>query len=151
MQPASNPNLIAKRVAATLVDYFIIFGLTFIYLTYFGEEVAPGEYRLEGFAALLPAPFWAIYFVVAEGLYGATLGHALFYLVVRQANGNEIDFTQAVKRRVADILDFHLTFGLLAFFLVRQTPLHQRLGDSWAETIVVDKRSFFKINKYNKS
>ena len=44
---------------------------------------------------------------------------------------------QAFKRHLVDPIDF-LIWGLSAAIAIKNSDKHQRLGDMWAKTIVVD-------------
>jgi uncharacterized RDD family membrane protein YckC len=50
----------------------------------------------------------------------------------------EIEWTQALKRHLLDPIDI-LLYGIPAIIAIRNSDKHQRLGDMWANTIVVDK------------
>src|ERR1700761_144572 len=116
-----------KRVAATLIDYTLMWSLTIFYIMYFGEEDSPGHYTVHGFGTLLPVCFWFFYFVVAEA-FGGTLGHRIFYLRVVSMNGRDPDFSSILIRRIFDMFEISWCFGFIAFLVVRNTPNHQRIG-----------------------
>jgi uncharacterized RDD family membrane protein YckC len=73
---------------------------------------------------------------LCEGLYGATLGKRLLGMTVISEDLTFCSFPQAVKRSFAFIID-GLFFGAVAWSNMKDSPQHQRLGDKWAETIVV--------------
>ena len=99
----------------------------------------------------LPIPiFWVIYFVFIEAHYGATLGHQGLYLEVFTVERKEISFRQALKRHLLDPIDF-LFFGIPAFIAIKNSNNHQRLGDMWANTIVIDKKDNEQTYIYNKA
>lgn len=104
---------------------------------YFGIENKEGGKTVTGFPALLPVVLWFLYFVLIEGHYGATIGHRIFNLRVLNFNRNEISFSQALKRHLLDIMDF-IFYGFPAIIVIRNSEKHQRIGDMWAKTIVVD-------------
>ena len=52
-------------------------------------------------------------------------------------NRKEIEWTQALKRHLLDPIDI-LFYGIPAIITVKNSGKHQRLGDMWAKTIVVD-------------
>lgn len=128
-----------KRIAATIIDYIVVWGFSIFFIYTFGQPNSEGGYTLTGLPALVPVAFWFCYLVLAETFFHATAGHMIFNLEVVSADRNSLEFTQAFRRRVADVFDLHLTLGLVAFFMVKSTPLNQRLGDTWAGTIVLDR------------
>ena len=127
------------RIGATIVDYAIIFFFTFFYVFIVGKVDNTGTYHVSGFPALGPELFWFSYLVLPETFSGMTLGHFLCGVRVVSENGRELSFRQVLVRRVADIIDLSFSFGLVAFTLVKSTGKHQRLGDLWAKTLVIDR------------
>lgn len=130
---------IGRKAAATFIDYTLLFAFTFWYIFTVGKPDEEGVYTVSGIPALPPMLTWFLYLVVVERYSGATLGHKLFRLKVISLDGRELALGQIFKRRLADVLEITWCFGLVAFILVKSTPLHQRLGDIWAKTLVVDK------------
>ena len=128
-------NLIG-RILATLIDYIIYFAFFFFYVNHFGEPTDEGGKSVNGFMVLPINLAWLLYFVCSEAFLGATLGHAMFSLKVVNTDGTKASFLAVLKRRVVDPMDFFF-FGLPAIIAIRSTPNHQRLGDLWAKTIVV--------------
>ena len=147
------PN-IGKRFIAGLVDYSIIFAFTFIYISFFGEPNDEGGMTVHGLSAFVPILFWGIMTVGLEQFFGATLGNSLAGLKpvsIRESEttfsiGNEkLSFAQSFKRHLLDPMDM-FPFGLIGIITINNTDKKQRLGDIWANTIVVkvselDKRS----------
>ncbi len=127
-----------KRIFACLIDYLLIFGFTFLYISTFGDIDSDGGKAVHGLL-ILPIPtIWFIYFVLIEALSGATPGHMLLKLkVVTISNRSEINFSQALKRHLLDPIDI-LLYGVPAIVVIKNSEFHQRLGDIWANTIIVD-------------
>ncbi|GAB3934194.1 RDD family protein [Mucilaginibacter myungsuensis] len=134
----TRPN-IKLRIIATLIDYGIYFTVAITYIMFFGEENGNGTTSVNGLAALPVFILWFLYFVVTEAVNQATPGHDICKLKVVGMKGEKIGFTQAFKRRVVDPIDL-LPYGIPAFICINKTPKYQRLGDLFAETLVV-KRS----------
>jgi len=126
-----------KRIFATLLDYGLYCLAFYVYLMYFGHKDEDGGYKVSGLLATPIFLFWFIYFIVIEAFYGSTLGHLGFGLKVQTLNRNDINLTQALKRHVLDPLDIFL-YGIPAIIAIRNSDKHQRIGDMWAQTIVVD-------------
>jgi len=132
------PNL-KKRILAMLVDFTMNMLVFIVYLKYFGETDSEGVTKLEGWRSLPLFVFGFCYFIGAETLWGATIGHKLFDLKVISLDRKDIRFSQALKRRLLDIIDLFF-YGIPAFITIKNTDKHQRLGDLWAKTIVIDTK-----------
>lgn len=122
-----------------------------MYIMYFGQNNSEGGKTVSGLMTL-PIPIaWIIYFVVIEARYGATLAHQGLYLKVLTVDRKEIEWTQALKRHFLDPIDI-LFIGIPAIIAIKNSEKHQRLGDMWAKTIVVntqDAEQFFANNITN--
>lgn len=130
------PNLI-KRIIATVLDYGIFLLGTFIYAYIFGEINEAGEIEVNNLMALPVFLAWLIYFVFMEAFTGATFGHHSMKLMVLTTNRRSISFDHAIKRRLLDVIDICI-YGIPAIIAIKNSDKHQRLGDMWAKTIVVD-------------
>jgi len=104
-----------------------------------GHDNDEGGKTVNGLLALPIPTVWFIYFVVIEAINGATLGHQGLDLKVLTVDRNEIEFTQALKRHLLDPIDIFI-YGIPAIIAIKNSDRHQRLGDMWAKTIVVDKK-----------
>lgn len=128
-----------KRIIATLVDYTIYLLFFFFYVNYFGHDNDEGGKTVDGLLALPVFIVWFIYFVIVEAINGATLGHSGVYLKVFTIDRAEIGFSQAFRRHLLDPIDI-LMYGIPALIAIKSSDKHQRLGDMWAKTIVVDTK-----------
>jgi len=149
MRPPPTRKYIPRRIAATIFDYSIVYSLTFYYTKLYGDSDGNGTYTVEGLLALVPIIFWFLFIVITESFVGGTLGHLLFRLKVLSLNNRPPSFGQVVLRRISDILEIGLCFGLIAFILVKSTPLNQRLGDLWAKTLVTGEKESFVEKKFD--
>lgn len=102
-----------------------------------GHDNDEGGKTVDGLLALPISIVWFIYFVVIEASYGATLAHQGLDLKVLTIHRKEIEWTQALKRHLLDPIDI-LLYGIPAIIAIKNSDKHQRLGDMWAKTIVVD-------------
>jgi len=131
----ASPHLL-RRYAAAIFDYGLYFAF-FVWLIVTYGEPNEGGYTLQNDPkALWIFVVWAGYFPVAESVKGQTLGKMILGLKVVSKTGRRISFGQALKRHIADLLD-SIFFGLVALIAIKNSPAHQRLGDLWAETIVI--------------
>ena len=133
----TEPN-IGDRFVAGLVDYIIIYGLTFFLIFTFGEPNDEGGYSLNGLPALVPIILWLIMTVGLEIGFGATIGNSLVKLKAIPKNGmnRKLTFGESFKRHLLDPIDMFF-FGLIAIVTIKNTDKNQRLGDIWGNTIVV--------------
>ncbi|MEO6455076.1 MAG: RDD family protein [Ginsengibacter sp.] len=128
-----------KRIIATIIDYALFLLPVYLYINYFGQVDNEGVKTVSGLMAL-PIPIsWLIYFVVIEACYGATIAYQGMYLKVLTIDRKEIEWTQAFKRHLLDPIDI-LMWGIPAIIAIKNSDKHQRLGDMWAKTIVVDTK-----------
>ena len=126
-----------KRAIATIIDYGIFFLLIYIYIMFFGEENNQGGKTVSGLL-FLPIPiYWFIYFVVIEASYGATLAHQAMYLKVLTLERKEIYLGNAFRRHILDLIEIPL-YGIPAIIAIIYSEKKQRIGDMFANTIVVD-------------
>lgn len=78
-----------------------------------------------------------LYFVLFEGLAGATPGKRAFGLRVVGAHGGEAGPTAAFLRNVLRVVDSLPALGIAAAVLIASSPEKARFGDRVAETRVV--------------
>lgn len=133
----TKPN-IGNRFVAGLVDYILIYGFFFMYVYYVGSPNDEGGYTVSGVLALVPILFWGIITVGMEQLFGATIGNLLVGLKpISLIKDEKITFLQSLKRHFLDPIDMFL-FGLIGYITIKNTEKNQRLGDIWANTIVIN-------------
>ncbi|NNV56190.1 RDD family protein [Limnovirga soli] len=128
-----------KKIIATMFDYSLVLIPTFMYIMYFGHDNSEGGKTVDGLMALPIPMLWFLYFVVVEAMYGATFAHQALYLKVTTLDRKEIELIQALKRHLLDPIDI-LFWGIPGIIAIKNTDKHQRLGDMWAKTIVVDTK-----------
>ena len=135
---------IGKRFLASFIDYVIIACISINYILLFGEPDEYGNYTVSGLNALVPFVFWFVYLVVIETFISATFGHFLLGMKVVKTDNGRINFIEALKRHLIDPVDFTI-FGIPAMICIKNTALSQRIGDLWAETVVINDN---KKNSY---
>lgn len=136
---------ILKRAFATIVDYGIFYALIFFLINQFGVISDDGSKSIKGIEALIIPVYWFLYFPVCEYRFSSTLGKLPFGLKVFSEDGKQITFLQALKRRIIDPIDL-FTYGIVAFLAVKFSQNHQRLGDMFANTIVIGGEALRCIN-----
>ena len=142
---------LGNRILAGFVDYLIIYGFLIIYVYAFGQPNEEGGYSVNGLPALVPVLVWGLMTIGLEQFFGSTLGNGLVGLKpisIKQEIGeqtwgnfkNKPTFVQSLKRHLLDPIDMFF-FGLVGILTIKNSPLHQRVGDMWAKTIVVKNKS----------
>jgi uncharacterized RDD family membrane protein YckC len=132
------------RILATLIDYTIYSAVVVIYILCFGARNEEGSTEVSGFSALPVFLLWFLYFVGTEAINQATPGHDICKLVVVKSKGDKISFGDAFKRRILDAIDICF-YGIPALICIYNTPRYQRLGDLFADTVVVRKSDIKKV------
>jgi len=135
---------LVRRGAALAIDYFLIA----LFLAPFILAVAPdfparflrGEpvpWQKMAMLELVRLGLVVLYFTVAEGATGRTLGKAILGIEVRGENGGAITWKQSVVRNVTRLVDEMPAFYLLGLASILIGPRGQRVGDRFARTLVV--------------
>jgi len=139
------------RLAARLVDLMVHFGAAAygaFCLAFVAAVAAPDrvDALLAGFGentffgVTLGVLGSMLYQTCMEGIHGSSLGKRLFGLTVLSEEGGLCSLRQAWKRSFAFLLDSFF-FGLIGYSNARNSPRKQRVGDEWADTVVVRTRS----------
>lgn len=130
---------IGKRFIAGIIDYGIIFTVTYLICMLLGTPTdTVGEYELTGLPVLIPIAYWLLMTVIIEVSLGATLGNGIVGLkpVPIKNYNSKITFSQSLRRHLLDIADMML-FGIVAIIVIKNTEHRQRIGDIWAGTTVI--------------
>lgn len=131
---------ITRRIIAGFIDYSCMFFISVILIVNFGTYKGDGNYELTGFPALIINLFWLLFIVGMEQITGATLGNGITGLKPTTLSGSKPSFIQSFKRHLLDPIDMFF-FGLVGIITIKNSEKSQRLGDSWAKTIVIrDKK-----------
>ena len=149
--PAAAP--IWRRGLAVAVDYILIAGTAGMIVSAVAPSVNEAMDRVleqlvtgarvawdwRPVAILLAVRFSVlmVYFTLAEGLTGRTLGKAICGIEVRSVHGDRIGLWQAAVRNVLRPIDELPMLYLLGLLLIVRGPRPQRLGDRAAGTLVV--------------
>lgn len=83
-----------------------------------------------------------LYFVMLEGLVGATLGKWMLGLrVINHDDGSKPGLARSLVRNLLRFVDGLPAFSMLGIVLVVRSPQHARFGDRVADTRVIKKSS----------
>ncbi len=129
---------IGPRLVAQIIDTVVLMILFFLV-----GFVMSGSFifQYQGEAAY---PFIAVYVIVAflyyillEGLTGATIGKRLLKLKVVREDGSACGIGPALVRNILRIVDELPFLYIIGMILISRSSKKQRLGDRFAKTIVV--------------
>jgi uncharacterized RDD family membrane protein YckC len=129
---------IGPRLVAQIVDGIVLLILYFI----LGAAMFGGfTFDVFGFAALsfmgAYMLLFLLYFIVLEGMFGATAGKVAVKMKVVREDGSACGIGPAVIRNVLRIVDALPFFYIIGLILISRSDKKQRLGDSLAKTVVV--------------
>lgn len=137
---------IADRLVATVLDHIFlvpVYGLVGMWVAARMGGVTDGGFELAGGPAILAlassAFIWFLYYWLSEASFGATLGKGIVNIAVRSKAGGRPGIWASLARnlwRIADGIGFYL-IGLL---VAVSSTSRQRIGDRFADTVVVDGR-----------
>jgi uncharacterized RDD family membrane protein YckC len=89
---------------------------------------------------------WLVYYIVPEGLFGASPGKMLQGLCVVRVDGRPLGFGAVVTRNVLRLIDALPGLYLIGGISVLATANSQRVGDRWAGTTVVRRDWALAVN-----
>jgi uncharacterized RDD family membrane protein YckC len=87
------------------------------------------------------AVFTFVYWAVAERLFGTTLGKRVLGLRVTTLAGRRVGLGRTTIRWALLFVDGPLTIFLCGLITSTTTNGHQRLGDLWSDSYVVDRKA----------
>jgi uncharacterized RDD family membrane protein YckC len=127
----------SSRFIASFIDNCFILGICITIIVIFGEKVKANSYHLGGIKAMAIPAIWISYFIILEKECNGTLGRRLMKIQVVSLKESKLTYLQIIKRRLCDPIDIWWCFGLLGILLIKKTEFSQRIGDMWAQTIVI--------------
>lgn len=133
---------VGRRFVAMFVD-----GVLLLIMSGPFADIQSGEGYLRigwsGRQLFWPGLIAIVYYVLLEGTAGATIGKLATGIRVVNQDGTKLGWTSAIIRNVARVVDA-FPYGLpyiVGAVSVWASPSKQRLGDRWANTVVVTKVS----------
>ena len=138
MNDAINRAGLAVRGVEALIDLVVVLVILYLVAVATGHTT-DGGFDLPTGPTLIGVVLCLAYFIVLEGLWGATLGKIATNLrVVRESDGEAIDWSAAIIRNLFRVID-GLVLYILGFIVICLTRKRQRLGDLVAGTVVVGR------------
>ncbi len=130
---------VGYRIGAFLIDIIVLFSASSIFISLLAEVIPYTEY-------LISAPLFLFYFLVSEiVLDGQSIGKKAADLKVIKISGKQPTLGDYVIRWLFSFIDFYLTLGLMAIFMIKTTRQSQRLGDLIAGTTVIRMKPNLKL------
>lgn len=133
---------VGRRFVAVFID-----GVLLIIMSGPFADIQRGEGYLRigwhGRHVFWPSLIAIMYYVLLEGIAGGTIGKFLTGIRVVHEDGTKLGWAGAIVRNVARVVDA-FPYGLpylVGAISVWASPTHQRLGDRWANSVVVTKES----------
>lgn len=103
-----------KRVIAYIIDFFVVSSIMWILSYFIFAVMAPSAvYSVYKYLIYIVPIFIYLYFVLCEMKFGATVGKAVMYLVVKSKNGADISLPQALVRNLSKIYWVPIIFDWL--------------------------------------
>jgi uncharacterized RDD family membrane protein YckC len=135
-----------ERVVASILDMIfvgIVFAVAGMATAAQLGGVTDSGFSLNGTPAVVAIAITCIagflYFWLAEGLFGSTLGKAIAGIQVRRKTGAPCGIRASLLRNILRIID-GIGVYLVGFFVAILSKTRQRLGDHLAGTVVVESR-----------
>jgi uncharacterized RDD family membrane protein YckC len=128
-------NVVGERYLAFFLDLLLIWAVQYVVALGVYSVVGP-QSGLDDVVGLLALAMFFCYFGLSEHYYGSTLGKRVTGLRVVTESGLPVSIGQALGRNLALVIDL-LLWTLPALISMSSSPLHQRLGDRWAHTVVI--------------
>jgi uncharacterized protein len=137
---------VGRRFGALFVDLLVslVWSLPLAQSTRI--ETVSGSYYsfgLRGWHLVAAVVIWLVYATALEAAFGATLGKLAAGIRVVDRDGKRISTRQAIMRNLARPIDAFPWFVpyLLGAIFVWNSPTRQRIGDRWANTVVIVRGS----------
>ena len=129
---------LGRRCIAQLIDLLIMGGIIAALGDYGdgpGYQVSWLGWRFVVAFVIVPST----YLVMFEWLLGATPGKLVMGIRVRNVHGTRIGFGQSLTRNLSRLIDAipYVIPYLVGAVVVSRSPRRQRLGDRWADTVVI--------------
>lgn len=139
---AYTPAGLAQRIWATLVDFAILGGISFICFPIL-QGLDVGKAGLILFSTLL-----IFYHLLCELLFkGRSIGKMTQNLRVVRIDGKKVSFWDYLLRWVLRLVDITISLGIVGMLSIILTSKMQRLGDIAAGTTVIYEKSKIRLSQ----
>lgn len=133
---------VGQRFTAFILDTIIIV-IYLVMISFFAAAFTisisdPNIVLLLNFILALPAVFYSL---ICEAYFnGQSIGKSIMGIKVARMDGKNPGFGEATIRWTFRLIDIWFSAGSLAFLLITGSEQSQRIGDSLANTIVINKK-----------
>jgi uncharacterized RDD family membrane protein YckC len=138
--PPVPEDLLGRRIAAALIDLFVLTGLFIILSAATGDFTTSGASFHAGLGGAWIGVFLLLallYYLVLEAWAGQTVGKVLLDVRVQQAGGTRPSLGAVALRTLLRIVDWLPTLYLAGFITMMVTGIRrQRIGDLAARTVM---------------
>ena len=128
----------APRLVAQIVDGIILFIVNYVIGASMAGATSFDFYGAQAYP-LIGAGFlvFLLYFVVFEGMWGATVGKMVMKIKVVREDGSPCGLGPAVIRNIIRIVDALPFLYIIGLIVMSRSDKKQRLGDKIAKTVVI--------------
>jgi uncharacterized RDD family membrane protein YckC len=142
------PAMLVLRLLAFLIDMipfsvlgYLIFPWDVDFLLDHTQEVMAGTMPNFTYCSVFSTLAYVGYCILAEGLYGRTLGKRVCKICVAAGEGRRPDFRAAALRNITKCVELLMDFAVFLLLLPLLNRYRQRVGDILASTTVIDERT----------
>ena len=132
-------DVLGRRSAAGLIDVVLVLAAG-VGLAAAGGNLATDDgltAEISGWALWVWIGVFILYPTISEALTGQTLGKAVFGLRVVTDVGARPSWWRSLHRNVFRVIDVLPVLYLVGFVVAATSKQHQRIGDMFADTLVV--------------
>ena len=135
--PKLRPAPMGRRAFAAIIDILLV-TITFQVASFsLVSNVHDDNVSFILFVSLFLVIAGAAYWVIPEWMTNATLGKIFLGLRVTTLKGKDCSLAQSFKRNLTRfVVDSQVSY-LVGFIVALNNPRRQRLGDMWADTMVI--------------
>ncbi|MDH6354017.1 putative RDD family membrane protein YckC [Dysgonomonas sp. PH5-45] len=137
------PAGVGLRIAAYLLDWVILlvwyFGVFAVLIYSVGADLGASAGFVILFLMIVPLVFYDLLFEILWN--GQTPGKKIMSIRVVNVDGTKPSLSSFLVRWLFRLVDFAITYNLLAFIMILSTKNSQRLGDYLAGTTVVNLKA----------
>lgn len=128
----------ASRLVAQIVDWIILGVLNYVIGAAMAGATSFEFYNTQAYP-LFGAGFliFLLYFVILEGMWGATVGKMAMKIKVVREDGSACGLMPALIRNILRIIDFLPFLYIVGLIFMSRSDKKQRLGDKIAKTVVI--------------
>jgi len=140
-QPASLRDRFAAFFLDSALGFYLYWLAAHFLMKFFAAPSMAVLYQSSGRKGIhiaLTVGILFFYYILMESVFGATLGKLFCRLRVIEESGENVSLGNVFIRNILRVVDYFPVF-LIAVISMESSPLHQRMGDRAAKTLVIKK------------